>query len=310
MKVLFIAAALTCGALLLSGADLILKDFAGKKLTGTVKWQKTKKDVILIQGEMQGGEIRFPIAAGTLKNYKYIIVDRRHQSGSWQLTYLDKDVRKNIKPLNPGDTKLNFPINTKMAVDKKAAYFSLYISPGIELELGSVTFSDKPAKSAKYVQRQAKGPLRVFDTPVGKFTIPATYEDITPAPRRENVKFSVGKNDSGLRSYVVDDVRTLHPKLRPSQAEFDRQLVMFGSPGHYEGKTFSVYAVKNAPQTLVSAGAAVSDSGAKLPLPEVRYLRVWPQRSRFVGLQYRDIAELLEKRLRKISLRTLPLPTI
>ena len=295
MKVLFIAAALTCGALLLSGADLTLKDFAGKKLTGTVRWQKTKKDVILIHGEMQGGEIRIPMAADTLKNYKYIIIDRRHQSGSWQLTYLDKDVRKNIKPVNPGDTKLNFPISTKMAVDKKAAYFSLYISPGIELELGSVTFSDKPVKSAKYVQRQAKGPLRVFDTPVGKFTIPATYEDITPAPRRENVKFTLGKNDSGLRSYVVDDVRTLHPKLRPSQAEFDRQLVMFGSPGHYEGKAFSIYAVKNAPGTLVTATAAAAENGATLPVPEVRYLRVWPQRAQFVGLQYRDIAELLEK---------------
>ncbi|MBR2872539.1 MAG: DUF4091 domain-containing protein [Lentisphaeria bacterium] len=294
MKKILFFSALFLSAALLSGADLVLKDFSGKKVTGTVKWQK-KNNLVIIRGEMQGGEIRLPIGIAQLKQYKYITVDRRHQSGKWEVAWLNKDVREAIKPVNPGDVKLNFPINPKMAVDGKTALFSIYISPGIDLELGSVTFSAKAAKSTKYVQRQAKGPLRVFDTPVGKFTIPATYEDITPAPRRENVKFSVGKNDSGLRSYVVDDVRTLHPKLRPSMEEFNRQVVMFASPGHYEGKTFSVYAVKNAPKTLVSAGAAVSDSGAKLPQPEVRYLRVWPQRKSFVGLQYRDVAEVLER---------------
>ena len=295
MKHTWLIAAAALAAGLLSGADLVLKDFAGKKLTGTVKWQKNPKGLILIHGEMQGGEIRLPLSIDTLKNYKYIIVDRRHQSGNWSVGYLNKDVRENIKPVNPGDTKINFPISPKMAVDGKAAYFSLIITPGIELELGSVVFSDKPAKSGKYVQRQAKGPLRILETPVGKFTIPATYEDVTPKPRRENVKFTLAKNDSGLRSYVTDDLRLLHPKLRPSQAEFDRSIVMFGAPGHYEGKAFSLYAVKNAPQTFVSATAAVADNGAKLPVPEVRYLRVWPQRAQFVGLQYRDIAELLEK---------------
>ena len=294
MKKISLFSALFFSAALLTGADLVINDFAGKKLTGTVKWQK-KNNVIIVRGEMQGGEIRLPVAAAQLKQYKFITVDRRHQSGKWEVSWLNKDVRQAIKPLNPGDQKLNFPIDPKMAVDGKVALFSLYISPGIDLELGSVALSDKAAKSGKYVQRQAKGPLRVFDTPVGKFTIPATYEDITVPPRRENVKFTLGKNDSGLRSYVVDDLRTLHPKLRPSAEEFDRSVVMFGSPGHYEGKAFSLYAVKNAPKVLVSAEAPVSASGDKLPQPEVRYLRVWPQRQGFVGLQYRDIAELLER---------------
>ena len=294
MKKTVLLAALFGCAVLLSGADLVLKDFSGKKLTGTVKWQK-KKDIIFAQGEMQGGEIRLPMTAAQLKQYKYLIVDRRHQSGHWEVGWLNNEVREVIKPLDPTAAKLNFPITPAMAADGKTALFSLVLSPGIELELGSVTFSDKPAQSGKYVQRQAKGPLRTFDTPVGKFTIPATYEDITPKPRRENVKFVLGKNDSGLRSYVTDDFRLLHPKLRPSKAEFDRQLVMFGAPGHYEGKVFSLYAVKDAPKTLVTVEAPVSETGAKLPVPEVRYLRVWPQRVQFVGLQYRDIAELLER---------------
>ena len=295
MKKVFLACMLLCTAVLLSGADLVLKDFNGKKVTGTVKWAKKQGGILLIQGEMQGGEIRLPIPAALLKQYKFIVVDRRHQSGEWQVGWMNKDARETIKPVNPGDVKLNFPISPKMAPDGKVALFSLFITPGIELELGGVTFAAKPAKSAKYVQRQAKGPLRTFDTPVGKFTIPATFEDITPPPRRENVKFEMGPADSGLRSYVIDDYRQLHPQLRPSREEFDRQLVMFAAPGQTEGKAFSVYAAKAAPGTLVSAGAAVSDSGDKLPVPEIRYLRVWPQRKGFVGLQYRDIAELLER---------------
>ena len=295
MKKMFLACMLLCSAVLLSGADLVLTDFNGKKLTGTVKWSKKQGGILLVQGEMQGGEIRLPIPAAQLKEYKFLVVDRRHQSGEWQVGWLNKDARETIKPVNPGDIKLNFPISPRMAPDGKVALFSLFITPGIELELGGVTFAAKPAKSTKYVQRQAKGPLRTFDTPVGKFTIPATFEDITVPPRREKVKFEMGPADSGLRSYVIDDYRQLHPKLRPSREEFDRQLVMFAAPGQTEGKAFSVYAAKAAPGTLVSAGEAVSDSGAKLPVPEIRYLRVWPQRKGFVGLQYRDIAELLER---------------
>ena len=294
MKKMCCVAALFLAAAMMSGAELTMKDFSGKKTTGTVQWQK-KKDVIVIRGNMQGGEVRFPITAALLKKYKYIVVDRRHQSGNWSIGYMNKDVRENIKPLNPGDVKVNFPITPKMAVDGKNALFSLVITPGIDLELGSIAFSAKAAKSGKYRQRTAKGPLRVLETPVGKFTIPATFEDVTPKPRRENVNFTVGKNDSGLRSYIVDDLRELNPNLRPSAEEFARQLVMFGAPGTYEAKAFSLYAVKTAPKTFVSATAAVSDTGAKLPVPEVRYLRVWPQRESFVGLRYRDIAELLEK---------------
>ena len=117
MKRLWLIALTAFAAGLLSGADLVLKDFAGKKLTGTVKWQKTPKGLILIHGEMQGGEIRLPLSIDILKNYKYIIVDRRHQSGNWSVGFLNKDVRETVKPLNPGDTKINFPISAKMAAD-------------------------------------------------------------------------------------------------------------------------------------------------------------------------------------------------
>ena len=183
MKKMSCFAALFLAAALLSGADLTLKDFAGKKTTGTVQWQK-KNDVIVIRGNMQGGEVRIPITAALLKQYKYIVVDRRHQSGVWNIGFMNKDVRENIKPLNPGDVKVNFPISSKMAVDGKNALFSLVITPGIDLELGSITFTDKAAKSGKYVQRTAKGPQRILETPVGKFPIPATFEDVTPTPRR------------------------------------------------------------------------------------------------------------------------------
>ena len=45
-KTALLAAFFGC-AVLLSGADLVLKDFSGKKLTGTVKWQK-KKDMAMM----------------------------------------------------------------------------------------------------------------------------------------------------------------------------------------------------------------------------------------------------------------------
>ena len=85
MKHTWLIAAAALAAGLLSGPDLVLKDFAGKKLTGTVKWQKNPKGLILIHGEMQGGEIRLPLSIDTLKYYTYIIVDRRHQSGNWSV---------------------------------------------------------------------------------------------------------------------------------------------------------------------------------------------------------------------------------
>ena len=41
---------------------------------------------------------------------KFLTVDRRHQSGNWEVAWMNKDVRQAIKPVNPGDQKLNFPI--------------------------------------------------------------------------------------------------------------------------------------------------------------------------------------------------------
>ena len=94
MKKVFLACMLLCTAVLLSGADLVLKDFNGKKVTGTVKWAKKQGGILLIQGEMQGGEIRLPIPAALLKQYKFIVVDRRHQSGEWQVGWMNKDARE------------------------------------------------------------------------------------------------------------------------------------------------------------------------------------------------------------------------
>jgi hypothetical protein len=274
------------------GAEIKVTDFSSWQKRGTLCLKK-QRDVTVIDGEMQGGEIRTAIPAAQLKKYPYAVIERKKQQGPWK--FICVNTNETVLPLDSKTIKLNFALKPEMARGESKVTFAIRVAPGATLDIKSLIWSSKIIKSGRLVCRTASGPARFFDTPKGRFTIPAKFEDVTPPVRRESYKPVSGADDSGLRSYVVDNIMELNPKLRPSKAEFKRRLALFAAPGQTEGAAFSIYAAKDAGAVKIHATNAVSASGSKLEEPEIRMLRVWPQRIQFYSLKYREVPELLEK---------------
>ena len=292
-KRLLLAVLLFAGAL--TAAEIRMEDFSSWKKSGSLRLESPKPGITLIHGEMQGGELRTTVPASHLKNFHFAVIERRGEQGPWSFLLADGLDRIELKPLDPDAVLLHYALRPEMAEGRKEITFAIRLSPDAVLEISAFLLSDREKQSGRYVPHAEKGPERVFDSPIGQFRIPRRFEDVTPEVRREDVKFEILPNDPGLRSYIVDDIMELNPQLRPSPAEFQRSLRLFAAPDQYEGAFFSVYALTEAGGVTVSASVPVKSGNRKLPQPELRRIRIWPQRTNFVSLQYRDVPELLEK---------------
>jgi len=273
-------------------ADLRIVNFSDWVCSGSLQIQVDGERTV-IQGGMQGGELRQTFPKALLSNTGVVALRRLREQGDWKLTIARDLERIDLKALDPTLETLSFPVPAEQF---QAAQITLAIKLSAEaiLDIGSLEFTSAALPSDKYVPPRHQGPLRSFSSPVGEFTIPPEYEDVSVPPRRSQKSFPLPDDDFGLRHYQVDDLLELHPDLLPEPHEFDRPIALFAAPGQYEGAAFGLYAFKEAVAVTLSSGALSNSAGEQLPAPELRCIRVWPQRSSFVGMKYRDVPELLE----------------
>ncbi len=275
-----------------AAAELQVVNFSDWSCSGTVQIQATEAGTG-IQGGMQGGELRQVFPKTLLERAGVVAVRRLREQGSWKLTIAQGLERFELKSIDPTREILNFPLPPEHLQGKQIT-LAIKLMPEAILDLGSVEFVAAAVSSDKYLPPQQQGPPRRFSSPAGEFTIPPEYEDVSVPPRRSQQPFPLAEDDPGLRHYQVDDLFELHPDLLPEPAEFDRPIALFAAPGQFEGAAFGLYAFKEALEVTLSSEALRNRHGETLPPPELRCIRVWPQRSGFVGVKYRDVPELLE----------------
>ncbi len=289
------AVIIICGicTIALLAAELEVTDFSGWTCSGSVQvfLRDGRTD---IRGGMQGGELRQSFPQALMGKARFVAVHRLREQGAWNLTVVNGLDRINLTPSDPGRSILNFPLQEEY-IHGGQITLAIKLAPEAVLDIGSLKLVSAEVSSENYVSPRSSGPLRTFTSPAGEFTIPSEYEDVSQPPRRSRQDFSLAAEDCGLRHYQVDDVLELHPDLLPEPHEFDRPVALFAAPDQYEAAAFGLYAFKEAKDVLLSVGALCNERGDSLPAPELRSIHVWPQRSGFVTVQYRDVPELLEK---------------
>ncbi|NLZ63193.1 MAG: hypothetical protein GX902_05240 [Lentisphaerae bacterium] len=270
-------------------------DFSTWKKSGTLSVTQ-KNGITRLDGGMAGGELSCAFPAQVLAASKFAVLKRTYEQSNWQLLAAKGLDRIEIQPLDKELLLVHFPLSDAL-IDKDKLTLAIKLFPDAALEIEFFDLRAESTSSEKYVARKFSGPARTFQTPVGEFTIPDNFEDISQPPRNSGLKFTLAEADSGLRSYVVDDIMELHPDLLPTAEEFERTLSFFAAPDQSEGGAFSLYPLLDLDEVRLSGAELQSEAGHTLPAPEIRSIRVWPQRTNFVGLQYRDVPELLEENL-------------
>ncbi|NLF94722.1 MAG: hypothetical protein GX564_12625, partial [Oligosphaeraceae bacterium] len=278
---------------MLTAEEVRITDFSGWARSGSVQ-AELQDGRTHIQGGMQGGELRQSFPQTQLPQAGFAAVLRLREQGAWNLAVINGLDRIILSPAEPDRAILNFPLLPEHIKDGQLT-LAIKLAPEAVLDLGSLEFAAAALPSEKYVPPRSSGPVRRFASPAGEFTIPPEYEDVSVPPRRSQQPLPPAAGAAGLRHYQVDDLFELHPQLLPEPHEFDRPIALFAAPDQYEAAAFGLYASQEAAAVTLSAGALYNNRGESLPVPELRTIRVWPQRSGFVTVTYRDVPELLEK---------------
>ncbi len=267
-------------------------DFSSWKQSGTLSISQ-QDGITRLDGGMAGGELSFAFPAQMLQDNKFAVLKRTLEQSNWQLLAVKGLDRVDIPAIDKEKIIVHFPLTADLLEQDKFTV-AIKLFPDSALEIEYFALAKNISESEKYVTRKFSGPTRTFQTPVGEFSIPDNFEDISRPPRNSGLTFTLQEQDSGLRSYVIDDIMELHPDLLPTEEEFAQGLAIFAAPDQVEGGAISLYPLLDLQDVSVSGGELQSESGQVLAAPEIRTIRVWPQRVYFVGLQYRDVPELLE----------------
>lgn len=119
------------------------------------------------------------------------------------------------------------------------------------------------------------------------------HVDDRPLPR-----FSVTDNARGYALFARHYTEVIYPNTVPRQSELNPALAVFASLGEYEPVTFTVYPLKDLPQTTVTASDLRSDKaiipGSQIDIRSVRYMFARPNYSTFFS--YHIVPDVLEHR--------------